>query len=172
MPTHIEIERSFLLDALPAFPSGTSTARIEKGYLPPAPAGNAIVGRIRREVHDDGVVRCTHTIKRGAGIRREETEREIDEELFRSEWERTAGRRVSKTRYRVAGGTVGNRVGGGALVWEIDDFDAHDLVLAEIELPTEDAAFDIPPWLASHIVREVTEEAAYRNASIAINGAP
>ncbi|MHC5115002.1 MAG: CYTH domain-containing protein [Planctomycetota bacterium] len=160
--THIEIERKYLLDGLPELPPGARATRIEQGYLPLAPAGEAMQGRIRREVDAGGAVRCTHTIKRGEGMRREETEREIAEEVFRREWQRTVGR-LTKTRHRVDAGT---------LVWEIDAFHEHDLVLAEIELPAEDTAFEIPAWLAPHMVREVTDDTAYRNASIAINGPP
>ncbi|MCP3905381.1 MAG: hypothetical protein GY715_17270 [Planctomycetes bacterium] len=165
---HIEIEHKFLLDGMPVLPAGARAVRIEQGYLPPAPDGAALSGRIRRAVDADGAVRCTHTIKRGRGVRREEIEREISEECFRREWERADAARLTKTRHRVDAGLVG----GAPAVWEIDEFDDHDLVYAEIELPSEDAVFEIPPWLAPHVVREVTDEIAYGNASIALYGAP
>jgi adenylate cyclase len=58
-------------------------------------------------------------------------------------------------------------VAEGSLVWEIDVFSDRDLVLAEIELPADDTAVNLPPWLAPHVVREVTDEAAYVNLNLA-----
>ena len=50
-------------------------------------------------------------------------------------------------------------------VWEIDEFqgDNAGLVVAEIELPAEDAPFERPPWLGA----EVTHDARYFNSSLA-----
>ncbi len=50
-------------------------------------------------------------------------------------------------------------------VWEIDEFqgDNAGLVVAEIELPAEDAPFERPPWLGT----EVTHDARYFNSSLA-----
>lgn len=52
-------------------------------------------------------------------------------------------------------------------LWEVDEFLGANrgLVVAEIELPAEDASFERPPWLG----REVTHEARYTNASLSIN---
>ena len=49
--------------------------------------------------------------------------------------------------------------------WEIDEFqgDNAGLVVAEIELPAEDAAFERPAWLGA----EVTHDARYFNSSLA-----
>ncbi len=51
------------------------------------------------------------------------------------------------------------------LVWEIDVFEGENegLVIAEIELPHEDKAFEKPEWLG----REVTSDRRYSNASLA-----
>jgi CYTH domain-containing protein len=48
--------------------------------------------------------------------------------------------------------------------WEVDDFagDNAGLVVAEVELPSEDAAFERPDWLGE----EVTHDARYFNASL------
>ena len=52
--------------------------------------------------------------------------------------------------------------------WEIDEFqgDNAGLVVAEIELASEDQAFEPPPWLGA----EVTHDARYFNSNLA--GAP
>jgi CYTH domain-containing protein len=54
----------------------------------------------------------------------------------------------------------------GTLTWEIDEFTDRKLVLAEVELPTRDAAVEIPEWLQPHLVREVTEDEEYENARL------
>jgi adenylate cyclase len=50
------------------------------------------------------------------------------------------------------------------LVWEIDVFQGENLglLVAEIELPHEDKAFEKPDWLG----REVTSDRRYSNASL------
>jgi CYTH domain-containing protein len=49
--------------------------------------------------------------------------------------------------------------------WEVDEFlDANaGLVVAEIELPAEDAPFERPPWLGA----EVTHDGRYFNSALA-----
>ena len=49
--------------------------------------------------------------------------------------------------------------------WEIDEFEGDNagLVVAEIELASEDAAFEPPPWLGA----EVTHDPRYFNSSLA-----
>lgn len=61
--------------------------------------------------------------------------------------------RVDKWRYRVE---------YSGWQWEIDEYDAGNagLVLAEIELPTEQTPFARPPWLGD----EVTHDPRYRYA--------
>ena len=78
---------------------------------------------------------------------------------FEQQWPRTIGRRLKKRRYVIA---------ESGLVWEIDRFEELDLVLAEVELPTRDARAELPEWLAPHVVREVTDEPAYRNYELAM----
>ena len=49
--------------------------------------------------------------------------------------------------------------------WEVDEFqgDNAGLVVAEIELASEDSAFEAPPWLGA----EVTHDARYFNSNLA-----
>ena len=168
-----EIERVYLLRALPTpLPHG-EVWRIDQGYLPlqsqvidgnshgsgaPIPP-HQLEGRLRRITHSDGSVDHIHTIKSGVGLVRQETERSIDAETFAREWPRTVGRRLEKLRTRI---TIGDRL------WEIDQFTHIPVVLAECELPSIDTPLDIPDWLAPFIVREVTEEPAFRNAELAL----
>jgi len=165
---HVEIERKFLLHRAPPIPGNAEVWRIEQGYLARTEprdetsalgaAGQLTCGRLRRVSYPDRSVKYFHTIKTGVGIERIEHEREMSREEFELDWPRTIDRRLSKTRHRVR---------EGALVWEIDVLDGIDLVLAEIELPSANAAFEIPAWLKPHILHEVTNDPQYTNASIA-----
>ena len=58
-----------------------------------------------------------------------------------------------------------HRIPMGDLVWEIDEFLGANagLIVAEIELPTEETGFDRPPWLGE----EVTEDERYYNFNLA-----
>ncbi len=63
---------------------------------------------------------------------------------------------IQKTRYIVV---------HDGLTWEVDEFqgDNAGLVVAEVELTSEDQAFTRPPWLGS----EVTHDPRYYNSSLA-----
>lgn len=65
---------------------------------------------------------------------------------------------VDKLRYRID---------FGGFVWEVDEFFGANagLVLAEIELPSEDTAFDKPAWLGE----EVTFDGRFTNAYLSKN---
>ena len=150
----LEIERKFLLDALPDLPPGATAYRMEQGYFPDAV-------RLRRSVAPDGSIECTHTLKKGTGLVRQEIERTIAEQEFDDLWPRTEGRRLRKTRHRIT---------EAGFTWEIDEYDDIDLVLAEVELPTPDTEAPPPPWLIPHIIREVTDDPDYQNYRLALRG--
>lgn len=54
------------------------------------------------------------------------------------------------------------KIKAGQLTWEVDEFlgDNYGLVMAEIELPSEDTDFDIPDWVG----QEVTGDSKYNNS--------
>ena len=62
---------------------------------------------------------------------------------------------LDKTRYRIQ---VGEHV------WEVDEFhgDNQGLVVAEVELDSEDQPFERPPWLGE----EVTDDPRYYNSAL------
>jgi CYTH domain-containing protein len=165
LPAHLEIERKYLLGDLPDLPSNATPLRLEQGYLPDDDASATTEGRIRRSTTATGDVTCTHTIKHGDGVTRIERERVISIDEFEQLWSGTEGRRVRKTRYKIPA-----RMGDRDVTWEIDRFDDRALVLAEVELPSADIDVRFPDWLAPHVVREVTDEPAYRNYSLATSG--
>ena len=148
----LEIERKYLLHSVPQLPATARPYRMDQGYFADEP------GRLRRTRAPDGTVTYTHTVKKGVGLVREETERELTPDEFERLWPRTAGRRLTKIRTKVREDN---------LVWEIDDYGNLDLVLAEVEVPTPDTKVTVPDWLAPHVIREVTGEPAYQNYEIA-----
>jgi CHAD domain-containing protein/CYTH domain-containing protein len=152
-PTNVEIERKYLLRALPPLPGKAEAAEITQGWIP----GGAIRERLRR-IDLGGTSRFFRTVKVGSGIQRVELEDETLPAVFDRLWPLTEGHRVRKRRYKVP---------EGERVWEIDLFLDRELVLAEVELPSVDAVVVIPAWLEPHVVREVTDEAEYTNEKLA-----
>jgi CHAD domain-containing protein/CYTH domain-containing protein len=148
-----EIERKYLLAALPDAVKKTPPLVVEQGYLP----GTRLLERLRR-VKDRSSTRFFRTVKAGSGLVRTEIEEETTRDVFDRMWPLTKGRRLKKRRHRVA---------DGKLTWEIDDFADRKLVLAEVELPDRHADVEIPKWLRPHVVREVTEEEEYENTNLA-----
>jgi adenylate cyclase len=167
-----EIERVWVLCADPAIPPGADVEvwEIDQGYLAPAAQTEAELarlgfpeGRLRRVVEPSGAERFFHTVKRGAGMVREEIEREITRAEFDAAWPHTQGRRIAKTRRRVR---------DGGLVWEVDRFRDLPLVMAEVELPAADVRLELPAWIAPLVLREVSEDPRYRNSALAMYGMP
>jgi CYTH domain-containing protein len=62
---------------------------------------------------------------------------------------------IEKTRYRVP---------YGGREWEVDEFAGANagLLIAEVELPSEEARVELPPWVG----REVSDDPRYYNASL------
>lgn len=152
-----EIERKFVLAERPAGLESHPSRALDQGYL--AVGDDGVEVRVRAADGDH-----TLTIKSGPGLVRVEEEMAIDERRFRSLWELTGGRRVSKRRYRIPL--------GDDLVAEVDVYGERlaGLLTAEIEFPSEaaSAAFAPPDWLG----REVTGDARYANRSLALADGP
>jgi CHAD domain-containing protein/CYTH domain-containing protein len=149
-----EIERKYLLKRMPAIRQlPVRIQELDQGYLP----GERLAERIRR-VREGGEVHYYRTVKLGRGISRTEVEEETTERIFRKMWPLTRGKRVRKRRYKVD---------DGGFTWEIDRFRDRRLVLAEVELASEDVEPPIPPWLRREMVREVTEESGFVNINLA-----
>lgn len=149
----VEIERKYLLAALPDEVHGHPSAELWQGYVP----GRRLVERVRRVRDSDGE-RFYRTVKGGRGVHRLEVEEETSREIFDALWALTEGRRVHKRRWFVA---------GTAHTWEVDAFDDLGLFLAEVELASEQEAVELPDWLAPLVVREVTLEPEYGNLALA-----
>lgn len=149
-----EIERKFLLTALPAMPEPAGVLEIDQGYLP----GVRLVERLRRQRDRSGNVAYYRTIKVGIGVQRMELEEETDAKTFEHLWVLTEGRRLRKRRHVIP---------DGDRYWEVDEFLDRELVLAEMEIPTVDTEITIPEWLRPVLVRDVTGERQFTNRSLA-----
>jgi adenylate cyclase len=153
----VEIERKFLLDALPGDLGDARSRSLRQGYLAISPDGVEV--RVR-STGDAAIL----TVKSAPGLVRVEEEIAIDERQFDSLWQLTEGRRLAKTRHLVD-------LDDG-LIAEVDVYaDALEgLLTAEIEFPSEEAslAFRPPEWIGV----EVTGDDRYANRSLAVAGAP
>ena len=149
----MEIERKYLLSRLPEVVEDADVVDIDQGWLP----GIRLAERLRR-VQSGADERCFRTVKAGSGVSRIEIEEETTSEVFATLWPLTAGRRVRKRRYSLPDGDH---------TWEIDEFTDRALVLAEVELPSENAPVEPPDWLRPHVVREVTGEPEFVNINLA-----
>ena len=152
----LEIERKFLVTALPEGLGRYRHERILQGYLVVGADGREV--RLRRKGR-----KHYETVKVGSGEVRSELEIELTASQFDALWDATAGRRIEKTRYEIphAGKTIEVDVYHGELA---------GLVTAEVEFasPEESRRFAAPPWFG----REVTDDRAHQNQSLALHGRP
>jgi adenylate cyclase len=142
----IEIERKFLVQGEP-WRNG-SGVRFSQGYL------NRDKDRtVRVRVAGNKAFLTIKGVTRGAS--RAEFEYEIPVADAQQLLKLSDGPIIQKNRYVV--------VHEGSN-WEVDEFlgDNAGLVLAEIELKSEDEAFSRPPWLGA----EVTHDRRYYNSSL------
>lgn len=146
----VEIERKFLVEP-DLLPEPEASSDMEQGYLDHS--------RIMARVRIAGG-RAHLTLKGTvSGVARAEFEYPIPLEDARELLRSFAGPgRVRKTRryYR-----------HGGRLWEVDVFSGANagLVLAEVEMESEDASVDLPPW----VKEEVSGDPRYFNASLAKN---
>jgi CYTH domain-containing protein len=154
----LEIERKYLLSVLPDEARQGRHVDIAQGYIP----GDRLNERLRRvtRIHPGGrkEVHFYRTVKLGDGVSRTEIEEETTEAIFLAMWPLTRRRRLRKRRFEVD-------VDGHT--WQIDDFKHRHLVLAEIELVSEDDDVEFPDWLAPAVQREVTGEPEFQNINLA-----
>jgi adenylate cyclase len=149
-----EIERKFLVSAI-ADHAGPGT-RILQGYLPLTSEETEL--RVRRKGEN-----MVLTVKRGRGLDRGEREVAISTEVFETLWPLTEGRRIEKTRYELPhrDATI-----------ELDEFggELEGLLVAEVEFDSLRASERVEQaeWLG----RDVTDDPAYANRSLAERGRP
>ncbi|MDR0733210.1 MAG: CYTH domain-containing protein [Dysgonamonadaceae bacterium] len=144
-----EIERKFTVSGN-FRPFVTQSIRITQGYLSIVPERTV---RIRVK-GDKGYITVKGTTSNG-GIGRFEWEKEIPLSEARELLEICEPGVIEKTRYLVPAGKHS---------FEVDEFHGKNegLIIAEIELVSEDEAFEKPSWLG----REVTGDARYYNSAL------
>lgn len=152
-----EIERKFLVSALPESATAARARRIEQGYVA---IGERTEVRLRRTGG-----RLTLTAKRGHGETRAEHEIALYREQFEALWPLTDGRRLVKTR-RLVG------LGADGLEAEVDVYEGALAGLATVEVEFTSAqqshSFQPPGWFGE----ELTGDPAYANQSLAAHGLP
>lgn len=143
-----EIERKFLVQNMD-WKQGASGIRYKQGYLC-TEANRTVRVRIAGQIANINI-KGLHS-----GIRRREYEYPIPladaEEILDAQCIHPL---IEKIRYRIEfqGHT-----------WEVDEFfgENQGLVVAEIELDSEERAFALPPWVG----KEVSDDMRYTNASL------
>lgn len=144
----VEIERKFLVQG-DGWRQGATGVRYVQGYLNRDKARTVRV----RIAGEHGFL----TIKGlSVGATRAEFEYPIPLADAQALLALCEGPLIDKIRYRIP---------HAGLVWELDVFagDNAGLVLAEVELPHEDAVFARPGWVGA----EVTDDARYFNSNLA-----
>jgi len=146
-----EIERKFLVDDM-AWRASAEGVRYRQGFLSTVPERTV---RVRVAGPKAWI-----TVKgRNVGARRTEFEYEVPsadaEQMLDTLCMRPL---IEKVRYTLTFGLHS---------WEIDVFEGENagLVIAEIELGSEDEAFEEPPWLGG----EVTDDPRYFNSNLVAN---
>jgi adenylate cyclase len=154
----VEIERKFLVWALPEDLEGWTATRLQQGYLA---ITDDVEVRVRRREGDEA---ATLTIKSAPGLVRVEEELEIDARRFAALWPLTAGRRLVKTRH--------TRQADAGVLYELDVYegDLDGLRTLEVEFGDEATAraFVAPPWAGE----DVTGDRRYANQALALEGRP
>jgi len=150
-----EIERKFLVKNDDYKLEAERVHHIVQAYLNRHPART-----VRVRIND---ARGFITIKGASdqsGMSRFEWEKEIPVEEARELIQLAEPGVIEKVRYVIPA--------GNGLKWEVDEFlgDHEGLVLAEIELPDENAEFKKPDWLGE----EVTGKKEYYNSSLSLLG--
>jgi CYTH domain-containing protein len=152
-----EIERKWLVDRISFDLKNYEKEEISQGYL-----------RVMDSENDECRVRkkgdkCFLTIKKGEGVKREESEVEIHISMYREFWILTSGRRIRKTRFSIP---------DKGYVIELDSYSGklEKLMTAEVEFGSvaESQRYVPPEWFG----REVTGDSRYSNKNLALYGLP
>ncbi len=146
----IEVERKFLVSSDAYRSQATTMDRIIQGFLNTDPHRTV---RIRISENEGYIT--VKGISDSSGLRRFEWERSIPEDDARELLKLCVPTIVEKNRYRIPSGNH---------IFEVDEFRGANmgLVIAEIELNSEDEYFEKPDWLAM----EVTGETRYYNSQL------
>ncbi|WP_286968581.1 CYTH domain-containing protein [Flavobacterium sp. UBA4854] len=149
----IEIERKFLVKSDDFKKQAFAQNDIAQGYLSSAPERTV---RVRIKGHKGFIT--IKGISNTAGMSRFEWENEIPLDEAQELLKLCEKGKIEKTRYEIKSGNH---------VFEVDEFygENEGLIMAEIELNSEDETFEKPDWLGE----EVTNDKRYYNAYLSKN---
>ena len=157
----IEIERKYLLKAMPK-KAPDEKITIDQWYWKNK---NNIWERARTYHSDVNGDTWIHTIKRsiGKGISMEDekslTLEEYQKFVNQCLEKNSESRYISKERWIYKEGN---------LKWEVDKFKECNLVIAEIEIPKKNYPLNVPDFIASLILLEVTDLKQFSNRSLSL----
>ena len=148
----IEIERKFLVNSNRYRAEASSVIKITQGYLNSDPER-----AVRIRLTDQTGFITVKGKSNESGLSRFEWEKELSQAEAEALLKRCENTVISKTRYTVA---------VGAHLFEVDEFLGTNkgLIVAEVELVSEDEKFSKPDWLG----KEVTGTAKYYNSNLSI----
>lgn len=149
----LEIERKFLVTADSYKSESLRQTRITQGYLSNDPNRT-----VRVRIKGDKGFLTIKGASSKSGTTRVEIEEQIDLKKAKILLDLCLPEIIDKTRYEV-------RVGDH--IWEVDQFYGlnQGLVLAEIELSSEDETFTKPKWIGE----EMTGDIRYYNSQLSLN---
>ncbi len=152
----IEIERKFLVMDDRWRSRVEKSVRMAQGYLNDLAAVSEGAQKASVRVRIAGHEAFLNLKSRELGHTRQEFDYPIPAADAEALLELCVGGLIDKTRHYVR---------HAGFLWEIDEFAGMNagLIVAEIELPSADAAFDKPEWVG----REVTDEPRYYNLALA-----
>ena len=149
MANNLEIERKFLINALPENLSDFPQSKICQAYLLAFPT-------VRIRKNDE---KYELTYKGPGGLTHPEYNLPLTEEGYLHLLEKADGKVIEKTRYKIP---------FGKFLIELDIFEGHmkGLIMAEVEFDSEEEAlaFDRPCWFGM----DVTDDKRYKNAYMAL----
>jgi CYTH domain-containing protein len=158
----IEIERKFLLKAMPdVLP--TEVVKIDQFYFKNK---EGVWERVRQWNSNLYGKRWIHTVKTKLSdfsneeVEKELTKKEYDEFKKRCRQNKSNSRYIKKERWIYP---------DGDLYWEVDLFkDKCHIIIAEIEIPSEDYDLNIPEFISKKTLLEVTGQKLFSNRSLSV----
>jgi adenylate cyclase len=152
----IEIERKFVVINDGWRTHVEKSVRMAQGYVNDIAAMNSGSQKASVRVRIAGEQAFLNIKSRELGHTRQEFDYEIPLADADALLKLCVGGLIEKTRHYVR---------HAGFLWEVDVFAGENagLIVAEIELPSADTAFDLPAWAG----REVTEELRYYNLALA-----
>ena len=158
----IEIERKFLLKAMPdVLP--TEVVKIDQFYFKNK---EGVWERVRQWNSSLYGKRWIHTIKtKISDFSNEEVEKDITK-LEYEEFKKGCRENKSNSRYIKKDRYI---YPDGDLYWEVDIFkDKCHIIIAEIEIPSEDYDLDIPEFISKKTLLEVSGLKQFSNRSLSV----